>query len=263
MLSGCSSDQKVGGPPKTGTLAHSWYMAGKAYESGDYPRAMQQLSELAAKNSEYRDRARYWLIVVAGGVADGYVELSNAYDAGSRLNRVVSAEYRKQMHDVRNVANAAALQFAEAVHDILDKNKDPKFAFDFAFPKGSMAEPTPMTRLNKGFAVQPADHQALRQSMAQRGVVKFAAALAGAPGDQARAAAQFANPPRDAVLTAIAQNLIAAANLYDHGKLDMPKRGNALCRTAMEALALVPDSKERKQLESKAKEELKKFKVEA
>jgi hypothetical protein len=120
-----------------------------------------------------------------------------------------------------------------------------------------------MVRLNKGLTLQAADHEAGRQAAAQRGVVRFAAALAGAPNDPAKAAAQFANPPRDAVLAAIAQNLLSAADLYANKKLDMPRRGNALCKVAMETLALLPNGKERQQLETKAKEELKRFKVEA
>ena len=59
------------------------------------------------------------------------------------------------------------------------------------------------------------------------------------------------------------RDLIAAADLYAAKKLDMPKRGNALCKVAMETLALMPNGKERQQLETKAKEELKRFKVEA
>jgi hypothetical protein len=260
LFAGCSSGDKPAGPPRPGTIAHSWYSAGEAYKAGDYSRAMQHLADLATKNREYRERARYWLIVVAGGVADGYRELANAYDSASKQNRTASWDYSRKTGEIRTMAGNAALTFAENVRDVL---KEPKFNFDFGFPTGSAAEPSQMVRLNKGLTLQAADHEAARQAAAQRGVVRFAAALAGAPNDPAKAAAQFANPPRDAVLAAIAQNLLSAADLYANKKLDMPRRGNALCKVAMEAVALLPNGKERQQLESKAKEELKRFKVEA
>jgi hypothetical protein len=41
----------------------------------------------------------------------------------------------------------------------------------------------------------------------------------------------------------------------------MPQRGNVICQEALEALAMVPDSKEKKALEVKIKEELKRHKI--
>ena len=263
FISGCSADKNAAAPPKPGTLAHSWYTAQESYKSGDYPKAMQHLARVAATQSEYRDRARVWLIVVAGGVADGYLNLSNAYDDGAKMNKAVSMDYRNQMRELRNVANTAALGFAETVHEILDEQKDPKFVFDFGFPVGDTTEPMQLAKIRKGLTMQGSDHEVARKQMAQTGVVRFAALLSGAPNDLAKAQAQFATASRDAVLTALATNLLGTADLYCQRKLDMPKRGNALCREAAEALALLPDSKEKKQLEAKAKEELKRFKVQS
>ena len=109
--------------------------------------------------------------------------------------------------------------------------------------------------------MQASDHESLRKAMASRGVVRFAATLAGSPKDLEKAKAQWANIPRDTAITGIAKTLISTADLYSSKKLDLPKRGNALCSEAAEAIALLPEGKERKALEAKAKEELKKYKV--
>ena len=262
-VSGCSADKKAAAPPKPGTLAHSWYTANEAYKTGDYTKAMQHLSRVATTQSEYKERARVWLIVVSAGVSDGYLKLSNAYEDGAKANKAVALDYRNQMRELRNTANTAALTFAETVHEILQQQKDPKLTFDFGFPPGQVSEPMQMAKIRKGLSVQAADHEVARKKMAEAGVVKFAALLAGSPNDVAKAQTQFASPNRDAVLTALATNLIDTADLYCQKKLDMPKRGNALCRAASAAIALLPDSKEKKQLEAKAKEELKRHKVEA
>lgn len=264
LLSSCGGGgggSSSSAPPKPGTIGHAWWSAGETYKKGDYAKTMEYLSRVASNQNEYRDKARAWLIVVSAGVADGNMELASAYETGSKINKAMSSDYRKRMMDARNVANTAALQFAEAIHEYMDKNKDIKVQFDFPFPTGSTAEPLQIAKISKGFNVQDADNAAAAQAVVQRGVVKVASAMAGAPDDPAKAAGSFSTPPKDAFLMAVADGLYRKADLYSNRKLDMPKRGNVLCKEALEALAMVPDSKEKKVLETKVKEEMKKHKV--
>jgi hypothetical protein len=110
--------------------------------------------------------------------------------------------------------------------------------------------------------MQAADHDAIRKAMATKGVVRFASVVASPDGNVDKAKEQFANPPREVALAGVARNLIVLADLYCNRKLDMPKRGNALCKEAEETIALLPkESKERKQLESKLKDEMKRHVV--
>jgi hypothetical protein len=262
FLSGCGSEQnKADAPPRPGTIAHSWYSAGVAWKAGEFEKATQYLARVASSQSDYTDRARAWLAVASAGLADGYIELSNAYEEGLKTGKATSAEFRNAMRDVRAAANSTAFQFAEVMHAITEKNKNAEFKLDFEFPPGNLDEPLQLVKVKKGLAMQAAAHESLRKAMGNRGIVRFTAAVAGSPTDPEKAKAQLASAPRDTVLTAIAKQLIAAADLYSPKKLDMPKRGNVLCTEAVEALALVPESKERKALEAKAKEALKKYKV--
>jgi hypothetical protein len=247
--------------PRPGTIGHAWLTAGESYKKGDHAKAMEYLSRVASNQNEYRDKARVWLMVVSAGVAEGNIELANAYEMGSKLNKGMSSDYRKRMFDSRNVANTATLQFAEAAHEFIEQNKDAKVVLDFPFPAGSAAEPVQLAKINKGFNIQEADNAAASQAVAQRGVVKTAAALAGSPDDPSKAAASFQNPPHDAFYMALADALYRKADLYSNRKLDMPKRGNVLCKVALEALALVPESKDKKALETKIKDEMKKHKI--
>jgi hypothetical protein len=262
IFTGCSGDKKSAAPPKPGTLAHSWYTANESWKAGDYDRTLQHLSRLAVAQSEYRERARQWVIVAASGVADGYRELADAYEAGARINRQSASDYRRRVSELRNAASSAAMLYAETIHDTLNKEKDLKFKFDFPFPTGSASEPSQLARISKGLPVQPADHDAAKTAMATRGIVRFASSVAASDGDVEKAKAQFATPPREVALAAVATNLIGLADLYCNRKLDMPRRGNALCKEAEETIALLPpNSKERKQLETKLKEEMKRHVV--
>lgn len=262
FLAGCGSENKAAAPPRAGTLAFSWYSANETWKSGDYEKTAEQLSRLAVAQSEYREKSRQWLIVAAAGVADGYRELADAYETGARTNREVALEYRTQANKARNASNRLALIYAETINETLNAEKDLKLSFDVPFPSGTLSEPIQLSRVSKGLKVQPADHDELLKSMAARGVVRFAAALATENQDMEKAKTAFANPPKELALAAVAKSLLDLADIYGNRQLDMPKRGNALCVEAQEILALLPPaSKQRKDLEIRLKEQLKRFKI--
>ena len=262
LLSACSAEKQASAPPRPGTIAHSWYTANEAWKTGDYDKSLEHLSRLATAQSEYHERSRQWVLVAAAGVADGYRELADAYEAGSRMNKSVGGEYRRRARELRIAANNAAILYAETIHDTLNKEKDIPLKLEFAFPEGSTAEPVQLNRISKGMSVQTADHESVKRAMATRGVVRFASNLAAVDGNVEKAKAQFAAPPREVALPAMAKALLDLADLYCNRKLDYPKKGNALCQEASEILELLPaGSKERKQLETRLKGEMKRFVV--
>lgn len=264
LLTACSAEKQASAPPRPGTIAYSWYTANEAWKTGDYDKSLEHLSRLATAQSEYRDRSRQWVLVAAPGVADGYRELADAYEAGSRINKSIGAEYRKRAMELRTAANNAAMMYAETIHDTLNKEKNISLKLEIPFPEGSVAEPVQLMRIGKGMSVQTADHESVKRAMATRGVVRFASNLAAADGNLETAKAQFAAPPREVALPTMAKTLLDLADLYCNRKLDYPKKGNALCQEASEILELLPvGSKERKVLEVRLKNELKRFAIKA
>lgn len=245
-------------PPKPGTLAHSWMSAGDAYKAGDYKRTNEHLSRLASSKSEYRERAKLWSFIVTSGVATGHRELADAYENAARSNQALAADYRKRMSNARRIASQSAMMIVENLHDFIKDNKDPKVTFDFEFPSGKISEPLTLTRLNKGLALQAADHDVLERAVLERAVVRIAADVAGAPGDPERARAQFKQPAKESFMHAMARVLYDTAELYGPRKLDEPRRMHVLCNEALVALAAVPESKDRKQIEAKIRDLMKK-----
>jgi hypothetical protein len=250
-------------PPKAGTLAHSWMTAEQAYKAGDYKKANEHLARLATARSEYRDRAKLWSFIVTTGVANGYRELADAYETAARSNKALAADYFKRVSYARRAASQSAMMAVENLHDFMKDNKDPKVAFDFEFPSGKSSEPIQLTRLSKGFALQPADHDVLERAMLERGVVQVASEVGGAPGDPEKAKAQFKQPSKASFMYAMAHVLYDTANLYAPKKLDEPKRMHILCNEALAALAAAPDSQDRKQIEAKIRDLLKKHPLKA
>jgi hypothetical protein len=145
----------------------------------------------------------------------------------------------------------------------MKESKNAPVAFEFDFPAGKSSEPLQLSKLNKGLALQAADHGVLERAMLERGVVRLASQIAGAPGDVERARTQFKQPPRESFYKAMAQVLLDTADLYGPRKLDQPRRMHILCNEALEALAVTPESKDRKEIEAKVRDLMKKHPVKA
>jgi hypothetical protein len=257
VLSGCNGGNKPV-PPKPGTIAHSWMVAEEAYKTRDYKRTNEQLSKLASTRSEYMERAKLWSFIVTSGVVNGYREMADAYEGAARSNRAMTSDYRRRMSDAHRAASQSVMVMVQNLHDFIKDNKDMKVAFDFEFPSGTSSEPLPLAKLKKGLALQPSDHEVLERAMLERGVVQVAADVGGAPGDPEKAKGQFKQPAKDAFLLAMARVLHDSADLYGPNKFDEPRRMHVLCTEALSALATVPASADRKQIEAKIREMMKK-----
>jgi hypothetical protein len=257
---GCSTESKPA-PPKPGTIGYSWFSAGEAYRQGDYIRANDHLSRLVSARSEYRDRARVWALVVSSGVATGYRELADAYEAGGRINRAQIYDYRDRAGKARRAANQATMMFVESLHEYMAANKGGTPAFDFDFPEGKISEPLQLTKLNKGITLQPADHEVLERAMIERAVVRMATEMAGVPGDIDKGKLQFKQPGREGLLAAMARSIYDNADLYSPRKLDEPRRMHVLCKEALAVTAELPAGKDKKELEAKIQALMKKHPI--
>jgi hypothetical protein len=257
LISGCNSSNTPA-PPKPGTIAHSWMVAEEAYKSGDYKRTNEQLTKLASTRGEYMDRAKVWSFIVTSGVVNGYREMADAYEAAARTNRALTSDYRRRMSDARRAASQSVMMMVQNLHDFIKDNKDAKIGFDFDFPSGKTSEPLQLSKLKKGLPLQASDHDVLERAMLERGVVQVASEAAGAPGNPEQAKAQFKQPPKEAFFLSMARVLHDSADLYGPNKLDEPRRMHVLCTEALSALASVPASADRKQIEAKIRELMKK-----
>ena len=257
LLSSCNTSNKPA-PPKPGTLAHSWAVAEEAYKAGDYKRTNEQLAKLASTRSEYMEKAKLWSFVVSSGVVNGYREMADAYEGAARTNRALATDYRKRMSDARRAASQSVMMMVQNLHDFIKDSKDAKVAFDFDFPTGKASEPVQLAKLKKGLALQASEHEVMERAMLERGVVQVASDVAGAPGDPEKAKGQFKQPPKESFLLAMARVLHDSADLYGPNKLDEPRRLHVLCTEALSALASVPATADRKQIEAKIRELMKK-----
>ena len=258
--SSCSS-----GPagPQPGTAAYFWADANTAYKAGDFPKTAEYLQRIVSLDSEFNGRARVWDFVITGGLAQGYGELADAYEAGAKMNRANPAPFRRQVRELRGQAVTSAVQMTEDIHQFQAQNKDPHVLLAFGYPAGSTAEPPGLKRVSGGILVPDAERDQLLQAMLQRGVLLSLCRLVGNAGDSAKTAdlmkAAEVKVPRETFLLGSAHALETHSALFGPTKLDQPNRINVMLQEALEALQQVPKTAETKAFTEKLQRAVKKL----
>jgi hypothetical protein len=262
LLFTASCGSKGPEPPKPGTPPFIWGVARDAYKSGDYLGANENLDRLVRGKSEFVARAAPVKLLVGAGLAKAYMELADKFDVGGRANRSDPFIYRKQVIAFRTQAKTIAMQTAETAHQSLDGMKDAAITVAFPFPAGSTEEAASLKKLATGMQLQQSEVDKATREMLQRGVVLMFSRAAGFPKDveKARAAFKPEDTPlaRDPFLLAVAGALFEISDLFDAKKMDEPDKTKILCEQALEALAVLPQSKDKKDLTDKIQKALKK-----
>jgi len=256
----CSSGPR---PPEPGTPAFYWAAAKSTYATGDFRKTGENLSQLRGGVDEFASRARPLSVVVSAGLARGYFDLAESYEAGAKMNRANPTPFRKQTSNLRSMASSAVLDFAEGVRLLADKDKDPNLTLACQYPTGSMAEPPALRKIAGGATLQDAEKDLLETAMLQRGVVMTMSSLVGSPDDSARTLELFKagepSIPRATFLFGAAKALYDLSALYGPTRLDLPNRIQMLSQEALDTLQTIPENKDSKALAARIQASLKKL----
>jgi hypothetical protein len=257
ILSSCSGSS---GPEK-GTPAFYWAAARETFATADYVKTVEHLEKLTGSENEYTARARPWLLVMTSGMARGYTDLGDSFEAGARANKNDPTDFRRHTNAYRGEANRLSLEFVE-VFDKFRQGKDDPVPIAYPFPTGSAAPVLPLTKAAAGMMLQPAELEPAEKHAIERGVLLAACNAIGAPDDPAKTQEllKAANPqvPRAAFVTAMADTLFQESQLYGLRKLDDPQKVKIFCTRALDALKTLPETKQTKELGSKITKSLKK-----
>jgi hypothetical protein len=252
-------------PPRPGTPAFYWNAAKDAYRTGDYQKTDQTLVEIIRTDSDLAPRARAWEIIMSAGLARGFSDMSESYEAGAKANRANPMPFHKQVTGMRSYASAAAMQLTESAHAFLEKDKDPNVLLAFEYPAGSAEAPGSLKKVAGGILIQDSERDSLQEAMLQRGVLLSLAAALGNGDDTAKTMEKFkageVRVPREVFLLAVAKALQERSELFGPDKLDQPNRMKLICQQATDTLAAIPQTKETKAIAAKIQAALKKSKI--
>lgn len=262
LLSACSSAPPT---PQRGTPAFYWSAAKETFATGDFLKTSDHLEQIGRSENEFSARALPWRLVITSGLAGGFADLADSFEAGARVNKTNSTPFRRHVSEFRSRADRQALQFAETFQGFLKSSKDDKVTLAFAYPSGSLTPVAQLSKASTGILLAPPDLEDAQKRALERAIVRTTCLAVGAPEDTAKAQALFkagsVEIPRAAFVTTMAGALHEEARIYAPGKLDQPDRLKTFCNLALEALKSVPASAESKALMTKIQATLKRSKT--
>jgi hypothetical protein len=260
ILYSCASGPR---PPEKGTPAFYWLAAKESYAAGDYLKTIDNLEQVVTTENEHAAQAMPWLLVLTSGMTRGYMEISDQFETGARINKADPASFRRQMSQNRNAAARMSLSFAEKFAEF-QKSTDEHVVLAFDFPGGSAAPVGALAKLGAGMLASPAEVESAVKTALTRSVLLEICATAGSPEDPARARELFKTGevriPRAQFVQAMASAMHDSALMYGRNKLDDPNKLTIFCTRAEEALKGIPESKESKELLQKIQGTIKKSK---
>jgi hypothetical protein len=246
MLAGCSSSA-----PEEGTPAFYWAAANDNFGQGDYAKTDEQLQKiLDSSDNDFTARATAWDLLINAGLANGYIQLANAFDDGARANKANQLPLHRQANVYRSMAERLAVGFGEAFPKFEQKSaKDATVPLAFQVPPGSIDESPLLKRAAAGNPPASGELDDLEKKTADRYVLLAICEAAGAPNDLDKTRNLFKAGPvsvqRPVFLFAMADNLFTISKLYDND----PDKLKYFLTHAQEALKAVPESKETKNLD--------------
>jgi len=245
FLNGCSSGPSA---PQPGTPAFYWGAAGETWRAGDYLKTLDDLSHLTADQNEFTVKARPWEILVASGIARGYVDLADAAETAMKKSPARAIPIRRQMTAWRGSANGTALELADTFQKFAITSKETSVSLEFSWPPvGNAASPTQLDRFESGAPLSDADIEGLETAMLQRAVMLAAARITGSGEDTAKAQEVFRQPrpavPAETFLVNLGQAFYDLSALYGPRKLDTPHRHDMMITLATMALKPYPQDK--------------------
>ncbi len=249
--------------PQPGTPAFYWSAARETYAAGDYQKTVEHLGNILSTQNEYVARAQPWMLVLTSGMAQGYMDLAESYDAGGHANRVQATNFHRQVSTYRGNANTLALQFADNFSKL--KGTDEYITLSFAYPTGSPTEVLLLNKIAGGAWLPESEIDAAQKRAIERAVLLATCRAAGAKNDPAKTQDMLktgeAKVPRAAFVQAMAFSLFEESQLYAHNKMDQPDKMKIFCSRAEDALKMTPASKESADLDKKIQAALKKAKA--
>jgi hypothetical protein len=239
--------------PQAGTPAYAWQAAQKDFASGDVTATATQLADITKSDNEFSARAQTWKLILSTGLAEGYISLADAYQAGGKASgEQMPVAFRRKLSDYRSMAASRALEVGQTLLDWQKSNKDQNIALDFPFPPATMTDLPEVVKIKNGGMIADAVMPAVENKVLLQSVAKVMAGAAGAAGDTAKAQAVFqagnVQVPRDTFLVAIADNLYDLAQLFSRGGVDQVDRLEWMSNKGLEILKSVKETSDSKDL---------------
>lgn len=243
----CSSDKR----PTQGSPEWLYIAARESYVAGDFDKAKEQLEKIEQKApNPYAQRARAWRMVVDAGLAQGHLELAQAYADGWTNARTEKPNLARQRSHHQKESKRHALHLVQAYDAFVKDAPTQPVVLEFPFPKGSAGQVPELDRIYKGLPMPEEQRTTATDKMLNRGIVRSVAATLATADDSASAQAAMQSGRAEVAparfLLAMATALDKASAVFDRKALGEPDTQKAFRERALDAskraLELKPDA---------------------
>ena len=171
---------------RKGLPAYFWAAAQESYAAGDYLKTLDHLDGILDSDSEYTARAVPWSLLLSSGLANGYADLADHYQAGGKKNKEAPGNFFKFVGSYRSQAGRLTLRFADNFAKYGNLKGD-SVTMAFNFPPGA-TEPVGQLETVAAGNLLPASVADQAETRAlQRGIILAMARALGSPDDVAKA----------------------------------------------------------------------------
>lgn len=238
LFAACTSEKRV----EVGSPEWLWLAARDTYKAGDLEKTATHLEKIEKQgNNPYVERARIWRAVITAGLAQGHMELAQAYAKGWLSSRTNKNFFYRQKSEHLKEAKRLGIDLLEC-YDACAKeplDKDKKLVLEFAFPKGSGAEVVDLDRIYKGMDMPEAQRASADEKTLDRGMVRAVSAVLtsadDAPGAQKALQAGRAEVPAARMLLAMGSTLEKLSAVFDSRNLAEPDKEKIFHQRAQDA----------------------------
>ena len=173
--------------PRLGTPEYSWQLAEDFQQMGQYDKAIEPLDNLAAGDSELKNKAILWRTVLLDGLARGHQELAEGYRLAMEEDEELTTKFRNPLQQAYRDAKQYSIDLIESLGEV-EAALASGAKLEFPVPDGSAAKPAPLAAIEQGEEVLDSMLATLPELTLERGVILSAAELAGKADNAEQAA---------------------------------------------------------------------------
>lgn len=255
-----------------GTPAWYWQAAQDTFKTGDFGKTDEHLAELVKGDSEWKQRAAVWQVVLLTGLVRGNRELVDACKQGMEEKKSSIDALQNPLRQYQRDARQYTIELLESWAKLKKAMGDgPSLPLDFPFPPGNASESPVVAGIRMGNPPDAAQMAEAAKATLQRGVLQDVTKYVGAGEDMAKAQGMFNNLPVQVAAVEfwnhVGNNLFEMSSLFEVRQINDPTVRKIMLERSLDALsgALASDNVELKkgaeQKKSEIEKELKNIKV--
>jgi len=248
-----------------GTPAWYWQAAQENFRTGDFAKTDEHLTQIVKSDSEWKQRAAAWQVVLLTGLVRGNADMAEVCKDGMEENKASINALRNPLRQYQRDARQYTVELLESWKPLEEAIGDGETVpLDLPFPVGSAAESPLLGAIRSGVTPDAARLAEATTDTLKRNVLLELTEYVGAGEDVPKAQGMFNTPPVQVPAVEfwnqVADSLFERSSLFGEKEINVPAIRKIMLERALDALsgALASDNEDLKKSAEEKKEEIEK-----